>query len=745
MKLKPLNIIPTQSDIANIFAGYNHNELNASSEMYDMQNLTSGQYPAIATRGQRGTIEPPLYYTFWSFTTNPFEPFYSYYYDDVIASIDIDKVREHSNATTEEFSQVYERKLNTTGKPRWVYEKPDGTLRYPTDSQLGITYKTGATPELGTKIYIVASKKCYGLINVGDTFYGVFGNGFYKSTDSGWELLHDWYTHGFNINELSKVQLQLFGSVIFTSNGRTQLMGMGRRNQIRYFYYNTADGTMGDWHWMLNSAVNPITVSMCDIDGTNVTPSYVTAIDPASTGTVVENAVWCDTGSFEIKKYSIAIGGWVKVDTIFTKFTFDDADIIDGLQEGDAVYVSGLLHEVEQERGLYRTINDRSVVIRKTGKDETNDESYIVITGMAYWNGSQPYVLNDTYPIALERRIPDLDYTCVCNNRVWGCRYGKQTYGTISESDAPNVNEIYCTSLGSFTNWETFEGTSMDSYTASCGTPGNFTAAVNWCGYPLFFKEKYLHKVFGNYPSNFQIQASEVNGVTEGASDSCAIVNNVLYYKSAVGVCAYGGSMPSEIAQAKFGDISYLGKDSHGGRYQNKYYLSVIDSVTNEPTIFAYDTTRGLWHKEDHEAVSLFAEGTNELFFVNGDGVIRSVGGTGTKDTKKIKWFAEFGMDGIGRRTSNATAVLPMQKYLTRFVVRLNLDVNSEAEFYIQYNSSGDWERISAIRSYNTRSIDVNIIPKRCDHFRVKIVGLGGAKIISIQKIYERGSTLCRP
>ena len=53
MKLSPLNIIRTSQDTITTFKGYNHNFRIDDSEFYDMQNLSSDEYPLLSVRPKR--------------------------------------------------------------------------------------------------------------------------------------------------------------------------------------------------------------------------------------------------------------------------------------------------------------------------------------------------------------------------------------------------------------------------------------------------------------------------------------------------------------------------------------------------------------------------------------------------------------------------------------------------------------------------------------------------------------------
>ena len=318
--------------------------------------------------------------------------------------------------------------------------------------------------------------------------------------------------------------------------------------------------------------------------------------------------------------------------------------------------------------------------------------------------------------------MPTMDFVIESGNRLWGCRYGKSMNGDI-------VNTIYASKLGDFKNWHCYDGISTSSYYANVGTDGNFTGAITHLGYPLFFKENCVHKVYGNYPSNYQIQTTTCRGVQYGSSDSLAIVNETLFYKSAKAVCAYDGSLPVEISSA-LGDESYY--DAVAGAIGNKYYISMTD-VKEQSHLFVFDTVKGMWHKEDNTKAVSFCTTRGELFYIDGvDKKIKTVMGSHHSEEKKdIEWMAETGVIG----TEN-----PDKKYISRIDVRMSLDTDSEVRFFIQYDSIGEWLPLYTMRCKSLRSFTVPIRPHRCDHLRLRIEGNGEAKIYSIAKTTEQGS-----
>jgi hypothetical protein len=451
---------------------------------------------------------------------------------------------------------------------------------------------------------------------------------------------------------------------------------------------------------------------MCKVDGTIYTEVTKSPAPPEEP----ENMqLWIDTSSTPhvLKQYSKTNAIWNPIATTYIKISAPG--IASAFKKFDAVKISGFPTEVSQLKDLegktfplWEAYHDKGDTERAEG---TND--YIVIIGLL--DETVTYETN----LRIERSMPKMDFIVESNNRLWGCRYGVANNGEV-------VNEIYASKLGDFKNWNCFMGVSTDSYVASVGTDGQFTGAISHLGYPLFFKENCLHKIYGNYPANYQIQTTACRGVQKDSEKSLAIVNEVLYYKSQNGICAYDGSLPNEIS-AEFGDERY--SNAVAAAHGNKYYVSMKDSK-GDTTLFVYDASKGMWHKEDDLQVTEFCSCRNELYYI-ANGKIGTMFGSGTTDTAPIPWMAESGV---------LTAGSPDKKYISKISVRMALDIGTRIYFYIQYDSMGEWEYVSTMTGSSLRTFTVPIKPKRCDHLRLRIVGEGNAKIYSIAKTIENGS-----
>lgn len=469
-------------------------------------------------------------------------------------------------------------------------------------------------------------------------------------------------------------------------------------------WINTIDRTFGniEAHFDNRESGLDVTFSLCTLDGADRVVKYHGANDPENPDNL---DLWIDESStpHTLKQYSKSSATWVQIPTTYIKISCPG--IGTAFEQYDGVTISGIKADAMQNLNA-------SMIIWAKGDD------YIVVVGLLDETIIHPV---DIGAISVDRKMPSMDFIIESENRLWGCKYGEANNGEI-------VNEIYASKLGDFKNWDCFMNISTDSYVASCGTDGQFTGAITHMGYPLFFKENCVHKVYGNYPANFQIQTTACRGVQKGCEKSLAIVNETLYYKSRSGVCAYDGSLPTEVSYA-LGNEAY--REAVGGSHGNKYYISMKD-VYGEHHLFVYDTAKGMWHKEDDVRVDCFCSCRGEMYAIS-NGQIITMLGSGTQEAEAVQWMAETGEIGI---TS------PDMKYISRLTIRMSMDIGSEVRMYAQYDFSDAWEDVCTLCSDNLRSFSIPIRPKRCDYMRLRMVGEGAVNIYSITKTIEQGSEL---
>ena len=487
-------------------------------------------------------------------------------------------------------------------------------------------------------------------------------------------------------------------------------------------YFNTADLTeAGSMERLFDVDGTNVSLTMCRGDGTDYDMTSIT-VSEAPPASPENGDLWIDQSDSNdvLRQWSSVVEEWLEVATTFVKI--GATNIGKGVQMYDVVELSGISAAAgtdERVAAQVAALNSSGSIVYFAG------DNYIVVAGLI----SQTQLALATGTVRADRTVPDMDFVCESNNRLWGCRYGLRNGET--------VNEIYASALGSLTNWNRYLGNSQDSWTASVGTDGAWTGAITQRGYPVFFKENCIHRVSGSTPSSFSITTTVCRGVQRGSWRSVAVVNEAIYYKARQGVMMYDGNMPVPVSD-QLGSALY--SDARAGALGDKYYISMKDAQDNW-TQFVYDTEKGIWFKED----SLHALGygcvADELYLIDEEHntLVTVTGSQGDLETRPA-WSATFsltgadyGRGGYGGRIRND---ITNRRYMSRFVLRIYVEPNTRVKMDIRYDS-GDWEEAGEIVGDRLDSYLIPIIPRRCDHLRFRLRGNGDCRIYSISRQME--------
>lgn len=479
-------------------------------------------------------------------------------------------------------------------------------------------------------------------------------------------------------------------------------------------YINTADLTDFGSIEAEVTTTEPVTFTLARVDGSDISADIISPVAPEEPD---DGMHWIDTSSTPhvLKTWSAASAMWVSV--VVTYIRIQSPNLGKAFGQYDGVTITGL--------------KDTELIDAETGETIENEDINAIDGSFAIWEKGDDFIViigmldqsaTIRNPVSIARRMPLMDFIIERDNRIWGCRYGKNLDGEV-------VNEIYASKLGDFKNWFCFMGLSTDSYIASVGSDGRFTGAAHYKDYALFWKEDMLHKVYGSQPSNFSVQAIPCRGVMLGAEGSLATVNETLFYQSRTGICAYEGALPVEIS-APLGGIAYTG--GIGGGHGNKYYICMMDSGQTWH-LFVYDAAKGMWHKEDNTHAMCFCSARNELYFIDtADGKIKTVLGSGDPGEESVEWMAETGDIGIN---------YPDSKHLSKIDIRTRMDEGSKMNIFIQYDSCSIWLPICELQCKSLRSFDIPVRIRKCDHLRLRIEGSGTMKLYSMVRTMEYGST----
>ena len=489
----------------------------------------------------------------------------------------------------------------------------------------------------------------------------------------------------------------------------TQLVSMGA--YVCVFpdkkYINTAKltdyGDMGA-AWTYEGSV---TYSMCHADGTIYTSVTESASAPENPD---GGDIWVDPTDDTVREYSVYSEEWVILETVYTRLDFQTmGQVPAAFQEMDGVNVSGCYNE---------DLNGSKIIYALGGSGSETD--WIVLVGI---QGES--VTQSDAQISVSRKVPDMDFVCEAQNRLWGCFYGND--GT------QNINEIYCCALGDFRNWEQYLGVSTDSWRASRGSDGPWTGCVNYLGSPTFFKENVIHPISVSSQGAHQIDDLPARGVQKGSHKSLAIVNETLYYKARTGIVAYQGGMPADVSQA-LGDELYY--EAAAGVFGQRYYVS-MRNADNEWNLFCYDAQKGIWVREDSLHAGMFTTLGDEIYAMVGNTIVALNGTEGVKEDH-VDWGAVSGIMHYDQRVSGRGSV--NVRYVSHYNLRLSMAKDAMMRMYIEYDSSGVWTPAGEVRVKDTGIVTLPVRPRRCDHLRIKLEGRGDVRIYSIARVLAKGS-----
>ena len=290
--------------------------------------------------------------------------------------------------------------------------------------------------------------------------------------------------------------------------------------------------------------------------------------------------------------------------------------------------------------------------------------------------------------LTLRRRVPDLDFLCACDNRVWGCR----------------GDTVCCCKPGDPFNWNVFDGLSTDAWSAETGTAGDFTGCVSFMGYPVFFKEDRVFKVYGSRPSNYELMGSAALGVLPGAAGTVAAAGETLYYLSRAGFVRYGGGWPAAIDAAL--DARYTG--GAAGSDGRRWFVSAL-RADGARELLVFDPAQGLWHREDALAVHAFALHGGTLY-AQTDTALLAVGDAGAGDEGPFTASAAF-------------ADFDLRSFEGKYPVRLRLRLACAGPVTVSLRCDGGaWETAATLAAGDgDRYIPLPV--RRCARFALRLSG----------------------
>lgn len=500
---------------------------------------------------------------------------------------------------------------------------------------------------------------------------------------------------------------------------------------ILIFPYNLYLNTVTGEHGTLNASATirnkRIQYFFCDSEGSSY--NY----DTAKPSNPTNGQYWMDVEHKQMRKWDAGTSQWVSLSSTYIGIKYSEtvgidlptvqSDDFSALKEGDAVFITS------SDDAFISPIKDYlkgSIIVKKPA------DNVIVIKGYLNYTGAEEIGFNMQGSITFDRKIPEMDYVCVSNNRVWGCKYGSR----INDKDEEEiVNEIYASKLGDPKNWYVYEGAATDSYTISIGSDSKWTGCIAYNGYPYFFKENVVYCIYGAYPATYQLYTYDVRGVQDGSFRSLCIVNDHLVYKSIGSVVVFDGNSTASISD-QFGNEKYY--NAVGGSALGRYYISMTDKDGNNPVLMVYDIEKGVWVKEDELRIEEFAYDKNGYLYGRNGIYIYGFERTDALEDFESKETEEF-VEWMTITGDLGTYVYD-KEYLKNIDVSAFLPEDSEMRIYISYDG-GDWKQILECKGYGRiKKYAMSLLPHRHDTFRLKFEGKGDMRLHGFYFEYEEGS-----
>lgn len=363
-----------------------------------------------------------------------------------------------------------------------------------------------------------------------------------------------------------------------------------------------------------------------------------------------------------------------------------------GFKAGDTVEITGCTTHPE---------NNKTITIRELGTVVENGETLYTMT-------FDPDTLTagvEAGAVSIRRKVPSLSLICESGNRLWGVE----------------GNTIFGSALGDPTNFYTYDGLDTDSFAVAVASDGAFTAVVPYGSSVLFFKEEVLHKLLGDYPSNYQLYDSKIPGVKRESSGSVCRINEVVYYHGREGVYQYAGGTPKLISQ-DFGPRRY--EKASAGALGDRYYISMKDLRTAAWGMWVYDIQNRLWVREDGTHAAGFASGNGKLWYLDGDGT-KVMCATPDTSTEVVDWSVTLDRFDERLRSRNAFVRLVLRAEVVESTGWLQVEVSTD---------KGPWRLIYPRKEHWTGVCVIPIIFPWCDGLRIRISGQGKVMLHSITR-----------
>lgn len=301
--------------------------------------------------------------------------------------------------------------------------------------------------------------------------------------------------------------------------------------------------------------------------------------------------------------------------------------------------------------------------------------------------------------LTVSRPLPDLDYICESDNRLWGLNRRE--------------NRVYASHWGRPDSF--YPDGKEGGWSKTFGSEGEFTAICAFGGGVCCFKEGLLHKILGTTPGSYYVSDYTLPGVKQGCERSVQTISDTLCYRGVHGVYAYSGAAPKLISRELGDNLPDCAVSGTDGRM---YYLSGL--VGGNPVRYAYDTFGKVWIKEADEQAAAIACVGGTTYMLTDSGLYK----IGSGDKSQSHFMAEF---------------VPFcedtfrKKCYTRLVFGITMAPDSTLRVYTRCD--GGEYRLTYTHTPDSRcSLSIPIRVQRCSRFGIRLEGRGDVTITGLAR-----------
>ena len=316
--------------------------------------------------------------------------------------------------------------------------------------------------------------------------------------------------------------------------------------------------------------------------------------------------------------------------------------------------------------------------------------------------------------VTIEREVPNLDFICEKNNRLFGASNDSRTIYISARDDPRNF----------------MSDNDAGGFAVDVATEGQFTGCASMSNSVVFFKEHSITKILGDYASEFTLNNYEMEGVKKDCHKSIRKINETVLYLGSNGVYSYNGGNSSLISHI-FGEKRL--KNGVAGTDGMNYYLSAKDG---ENTLFlSYSLQTGLWLREDDTEAKDFALVGETLYVLDDEGKVWKENGEEGAILFSMT-FKPFFETVSGAYKSSA--ILFANKRYAKIYLRTEMAKGAYCRIEVRLDG-GVWREVGKI--VGKGGLTVTPLPiGRCDKYELRLHGKGPFTLLNLEREFRVGS-----